>query len=150
MPPQNRWLYFGENDAQDGKEFLLFLLNKMPERFTAKARGAAMAFFEREGKEGRDPSITCNNEAKVEERYTCKYPSASGMLPFCGGIIDDKFVLKTQSDAIVVERRRLVEVGYYSLIGLNVLLLLSLTAGVCFVCYQGNSKRHRPRQPIRW
>merc|ERR1711964_101103 len=47
-------------------------------------------------------------------------------------------------------RRRLVEAAYCCLIGFNVLLMCCLAVGVCFVCRQSHSKRHRPQQPIRW
>merc|ERR1711964_468263 len=47
-------------------------------------------------------------------------------------------------------RRRLVELAYCAFIGLNVFLMCCLAIGVCFVCRQSHSKRHRPQQPIRW
>merc|ERR1711964_921755 len=47
-------------------------------------------------------------------------------------------------------RRRLVELAYCVLVGLNVLLMCCLAVGICFVCRQGDSKQHRPRQHIRW
>merc|ERR1711964_722496 len=46
--------------------------------------------------------------------------------------------------------RRLLEIGYYAFIGLNLFLLCCLTFGVCCVCRQGGSTRHLPYQPIRW
>jgi len=44
-------------------------------------------------------------------------------------------------------RRRLVEAGYYSLIGFNVMLMCCLVAGICSVYYQVGSESN---QPPRW
>merc|ERR1712000_74105 len=42
-----------------------------------------------------------------------------------------------------VNRRRLVEIGYYAFIGLNMFLVCCLAIGVCCICRQGDSSRHR-------
>jgi len=87
--PENRWLYFDDDDAPDGTEFLFFLLNKMPQKFDPIAKATTIAFFEERakiqcGKLDKDNKGTPKLPHIVEDGNVlkCKYPAASGMKSF--------------------------------------------------------------------